>query len=78
MIHKLVCLCLVATSFAIASVTASEVASHKERIDTAEDLKADLKDARTPKRERSTTPKWLINNSRRPAPTVTVHIRNNE
>ena len=45
MIHKLVCLCLVATSFAIASVTASEVASHKERIDTAEDLKADLKDA---------------------------------
>jgi membrane carboxypeptidase/penicillin-binding protein len=45
MIHKLVCLCLVATSFAIASVTAGEVASHKERMDTAEDLKADLKDA---------------------------------
>jgi membrane carboxypeptidase/penicillin-binding protein len=45
MIHKLVCLCLVATSFAIASVTADEVASHKERMDTAEDLKADLKDA---------------------------------
>lgn len=45
MVRKLVCLCLAATSFALASVTAGEVASHKERMDTAEDLKADLKDA---------------------------------
>ncbi len=45
MIRKLVCLCLVATTFAIAAVTARDIASHKERMDTAEDLKADLKDA---------------------------------
>jgi siderophore synthetase component len=45
MIRKLVCLCLAATSLAIASVAAGDVASHKERMDTAEDLKADLKDA---------------------------------
>ncbi len=31
---KLVCFCLVATSFAIASVTGGDVASHKERMDT--------------------------------------------
>jgi hypothetical protein len=45
MIRTLVCLCLVATTFAFAAVTAGDVASHKERMDTAEDLKADLKDA---------------------------------
>lgn len=45
MIRKLVCLCLVTTSFAIAAVTAGDIATHKERMDTAEDLKADLKDA---------------------------------
>jgi cytochrome c553 len=36
---------LASASLAIASVTASDVASHKNRMDTVEDLKANIKDA---------------------------------
>jgi hypothetical protein len=45
MIRKLVCVCLVSASLAIAAVTSSDVANHKSRMDAADDLKADLKDA---------------------------------